>query len=143
MDFDDGMFGESQSASPATLIADPVQQAVGSPEGAPIDFQSAIDRFEGDRDFVMDIIGEFKSHLPERMKEIHNSLQAGDMSSLCRLAHNLKGVSLNINAGPIAQVTLDLEKVALHEDLAGASTLVSQLELEVARLEEFLSNTNH
>jgi hypothetical protein len=57
---------------------------------------------------------------------------------LCRLAHNIKGVALNICAGPIAQVALDLETTALREDLVAASTLVAQLELEATRLTEFL-----
>ena len=62
---------------------------------------------------------------------------------LCRLAHNLKGVSLNICADPLAQAALDLEKIALREDLVGASTLVAQLDLEATRLTEFLSTTDH
>ena len=114
-----------------------------SPDDPPIDIQSAVERLDGDRDFVLEIIGEFKNHLPERMTEIHTSLQAGDMNALCRHAHNLKGVALNISAGPVTQVVLDLESVAVREDLAGAAALVAQLDFEVARLVDFLTNTNH
>jgi PAS domain S-box-containing protein len=139
MDFDDGLFGDTDPASPGDQVAAPVPQAMIFQDLPPVDFESAYDRFDGDRDFVTTIIAEFKRHLPERLAEIHNSLRAGEINTLSRLAHNLKGVALNINADPIAQVALELEKVALHEDLAGAATLVAQLEREIARLEEFLT----
>jgi HPt (histidine-containing phosphotransfer) domain-containing protein len=140
LDFDDGMFGEeTSSASPAMKTVAPVQQTLVASDAPPVDIESAIERFDGDRSFIMNILNEFKEHLPERLKEIHNSLQAGDVNMLCRLAHNLKGVSLNICADPLAQAALDLETIALREDLAGASFRVAQLDLEATRLTEFLS----
>jgi PAS domain S-box-containing protein len=140
LDFDDGLFGEIPSDPPHAPIPVPVQSALISPDGPPIDIDSAADRFDGDRDFVMSIIHDFRRALPERMQEVHNSLSAGDVNSLCRLAHNLKGVALNINADRIAHVAQAIEKLALHENLTNAAALVAQLELEAARLEEFLSN---
>jgi len=143
MDFDDGLFGEAPSASPKTEVEASVKLEVISPDSPPIEIEVVIDRLDGDRDFVISIIGEFRNHLPARMQEIHDALQAGDVNSLCRQAHNLKGVALNINAGPVAQVALGLEKMALREDLTGVTALVAQLDQEVARLTEFLSNKNH
>ena len=111
-----------------------------SADSLPIDIESAIDRFDGDRDFVMSIIDEFRKDLPVKMKAIHDCLRAREVNSLARLAHNLKGVALNISVGPIAQVALDLEQMVLRDDLADAAARVAQLEQEVVRLEEFLSN---
>jgi len=142
MDFDDGMFGEEPSASPTAKVVVALRQAVGSPDDPPVDIQSAAERFDSDREFIIGILKEFTDHLPERLEEIQNALQAGDINSLCRLAHNIKGVALNISAGPIAQVALDLESTALREDLAAASTLVAQLELEASRLAEFVSQAD-
>jgi len=140
MDFDDDLFGESSSASPTTQKADSVvQPAFLAPTGPPLDIQTAVERFDDDQPFVLSIIGDFRAYLPDRLKEIHAVLQAGDVNTLSRLAHNLKGVALNISAGPIAQVALEIEKIALREDAAAASALVDQLDAEVARLEEFLS----
>jgi len=140
MDFDDDLFGESSSALPTTQKADSVvQPAFLAPTGPPLDIQTAVERFDDDQPFVLSIIGDFRAYLPDRLKEIHAVLQAGDVNTLSRLAHNLKGVALNISAGPIAQVALEIEKIALREDVAAASALVDQLDVEVARLEEFLS----
>ncbi len=143
MDFDDDLFGESVSDSTLTpKAASVVQPAVFTPDGPPLDLQSAVERFDDDRPFVLSIIRDFRAYLPARMKEIRAILQAGDVNSLSRLAHNLKGVALNVSAGPIAQVALEIEKTTAREDLAGAATLVTQLDQEVVRLEEFLSNLN-
>jgi CheY-like chemotaxis protein/HPt (histidine-containing phosphotransfer) domain-containing protein len=143
MDFDDGLFGEAPSTTPTPKVVAPLPQAVGSFDDLPVDIQSAAERFDSDRDFIIGILSEFTGHLPERLKEIQNALQSGDINALCRLAHNIKGVALNICAGPIAQVALALEAAALREDLVASSTLVAQLELEATRLTEFLSHADH
>jgi HPt (histidine-containing phosphotransfer) domain-containing protein len=90
----------------------------------------------------MSIINEFRETLPEKLQEIRQSLQARDSNTLCRQAHNLKGVSLNVCAAPLAEIALHLENAALRDELEFAEPLVTQLELESARLEEFLSNIN-
>src|SRR6185436_9574356 len=134
MDFDDDLFGETATASPTLEEADSVvQPAAVMPEGPPLDIEAAVERFDDDRPFVLGIIGDFRNYLPVRIKEIHAALQAKDANTLSRLAHNLKGIALNISAEPIAHVALELDKIALHEDLAGATALVAQLDAEVAR----------
>jgi PAS domain S-box-containing protein len=142
IDFDDGMFGEF--ASESTVDRTPLSERVApfSVDSLPVDLPSAIARFDDDREFVMGIIRDYRTQLPERLKEIHQFLHADDASSLCRIAHNLKGVSLNISAGPIAQAALNIEQSASRDDLKGAADHVTQLELEVARFQEFVSNMN-
>ena len=143
MDFDDGMFGEPVSELPLEETSVEEQpQAVKSNHTIPIDLPAAISRFDHDREFVLGIIRDYRAQLPDRLEEIRQHLQNGDINSLCRVAHNLKGVSWNINAERIAQAALAIEKSALHEDLRGAADLVPQLEAEVARFEEYMSKDN-
>ncbi|MEP6895659.1 MAG: response regulator, partial [Chloroflexota bacterium] len=140
MGFDDGLFGESPSDSPQSQVSASFQRSVIPADSLPVDIESTVERYEGDRSFVMAIIGEFQKQLPERMQEIHESQEAGQANVLSRLAHNLKGVSLNLGAGPIAQVALDLETITLRDDLVTADAIISQLDFEVARLEEYYQN---
>ena len=142
IDFGDGMFGEfaSQPAADRSPLSE--QRAVLSADTLPVDLPSAIARFDDDRDFVLSIILDFKNQLPDRLKEVRQYLHAGDASSLGRIAHNLKGVSLNISAAPIAQAALEIEQSASRDDLTGAADHVAQLEREVVRFEEFMSNMN-
>ncbi len=82
---------------------------------------------------------EFKDNLPDRMQELRSALQAEDMEKLGRHAHNLKGISLNFNAGPISALAAKLEACGKQKKSTDASMLVEQIEIEVLRLQEYLS----
>jgi CheY-like chemotaxis protein/HPt (histidine-containing phosphotransfer) domain-containing protein len=135
----EGLFGESGSTSSTTKEPASVPQTESPPTGLPINFDVALHRlFEGDRDFMRSMLLEFQEHLPERLDEIHAALDKGDASSLSRIAHNLKGISLNFSAEPIAALALKLEELGKREDLTDAAVLVSQLDVETKRLIEYL-----
>ncbi len=108
-------------------------------EQLPADLEAALFRFDGDRDFMKEMCLEFKDHLPDRVNEIRAALQADEAEKLGRFAHNLKGLSLNFNAAPVATLAAKLEVCGKQKNLADAPMLVAQIESEVTRLQEFLS----
>jgi HPt (histidine-containing phosphotransfer) domain-containing protein len=71
-------------------------------------------------------------------REELNRLQAGDINSLSRFAHNLKGLSMNFNANPLSSLAVKLEACGSQENLADVSALVEQIEKEAIRLQEYL-----
>ena len=117
MDLDDGLFGESP-APPAQKKQQPVQvnQSLASPDSLPVDFDTAMERFDNDREFLMQMFSQYKDQLPERLKEIRFAMQDQDANRLALLAHNLKGVSLNFSANPLAEITRQLEESCRRED---------------------------
>jgi PAS domain S-box-containing protein len=143
-DGDDGLFGEE--SSPVTR---PPQEELPAPlfidasDVQPVDFDAALRRFEGDRDFMAEMFGEYRSHLLERVLEIKNALQEGDANRLARLAHNLKGISLNFSANPLADIALHLEEICMRENLSLAPPLVSHLETEARRVDAFLASNGY
>ena len=141
VDMDDGLFGES--AAPALhkqKETTPVLQATFSTDTPPVDFEAALPRFNGDRAFMLEMCKEYKEHLPAHLEEIHAALQADDTNRLARLAHNLKGLSLNFSADTLAGKALNLEELCKREDLTDAPNLVAQLTTEAQRVEDYLSN---
>ncbi|MDQ3005410.1 MAG: response regulator, partial [Chloroflexota bacterium] len=141
VDLDDGLFGESApSAEFETKAEPPALETISFIGISPADFESALPHFDNDRDFMMEMFKEYKAHLGGRVDEIHSALQDRDTNRLARLAHNLKGVSLNFSADPLATIALQLEEICKREDLTHAPRLVAQLDVEARRLEEFLSN---
>ena len=141
VDMDDGLFGESTpSAETETKAEAPALQTLSFAGVSPANFESALPHFDNDRDFMMEMFKEYKAHLSERVDEIQSALQDGDTNRLARLAHNLKGVSLNFSADPLATISLHLEEICKREDLMHAPSLVAQLDVEARRLEDFLSN---
>jgi HPt (histidine-containing phosphotransfer) domain-containing protein len=117
----------------------PVSQADSSPEKLPADLEGALFRFDGDRAFMMEMCQEFKDHLPERVEELKSALQAGEIEKLGRYAHNLKGLSMNFNAGLLSSLAAKLEACGKEKKLADAPVLVEQIVVEVTRVQEFLS----
>ena len=110
---DDGLFGESgPSASHTTKKPAPVSTIFFNADALPVNLEAALHRFDGDREFMMKMFKEYTDHLPGSLKEIRSAVQAGDVNALARLAHNLKGVSLNFNVDPLADVVLKLEELA-------------------------------
>jgi HPt (histidine-containing phosphotransfer) domain-containing protein len=106
----------------------------------PIDFNGALHRFGDDRVFMMEMCKEFAAGLQDRLKEINLALAENDANKLGRLGHNLKGVSLNFNAEPLAEIAKKLEELGKREDLTEAPGLVRELEIAVHSFEEFLAN---
>jgi PAS domain S-box-containing protein len=159
MDMDDGLFGESappappekkepspaRASRPGASVDEtqgrlaPVLQTASTPNTSPVDFESALARFGGDRDFMMTMFKQYKEQLNERVNEIHLALNDRDANRLARLAHNLKGVSLNFSADRLADITLHLEEICKREDLTDAPRLVAQLEVEANRVQDYLS----
>jgi len=134
----DWVGGSEPAPSFETPDPDPVSQAKSTLERPPADLEGALFRFDGDRAFMMEMCSEFKDHLPHRIEEFKSALSNGDMNSLCRLAHNLKGVSLNFNAVPLSEIAAKLEICGKQENPTDAAALVEQIENEITRLTDYL-----
>jgi len=133
-----GLFGETTSTAQPAKEAVPTSPIVPSAEALPVNLEAALFRFGDDRAFMMEMFQEYRAHLGPRVEEIRAAWQDGDASRLGRLAHNLKGVSLNFNVDPLASAALKLEQLGGREDLTDAPVLIAQLDAEVGRLEKYL-----
>ena len=107
-------------------------------ERLPVDFEAALFRFGGDRDFLAEMCKKFAAGLPERLAEIRACLDANDAGKLGRLAHNLKGVALNFSADAVAEIAARLEEAGKREDLTDAPELVQGLDKAMRSLQEYL-----
>jgi len=135
-----GLFGES--APPASSLTEepaPVAQADSPADSLPANFELALPRFGEDREFMKQMFLEFMEGLPNRLREIRAALDENDPNRLGRLGHNLKGVTLNFNAAPLAAAALAIEQLAAREDLTDARSLIDRLDAEAARLADFWS----
>src|SRR5436189_2333750 len=119
MDMDDGLFGEDPSPiSHESKKVVPVFQVISTEGTLPVDFESALVHFDGDRDFMWELLKQYKEQLPGSMTEIRTAMRDGDSNRLARLAHTLKGLSLNFSADSLAKFALGLEEISKREDLA-------------------------
>ncbi|MBI5824830.1 MAG: PAS domain S-box protein [Chloroflexi bacterium] len=138
MDADEGLFGEEDNpASHPTERPAPEPQTFTPPE-IPVNLEAALLRFDGDREFMLELCKDFRDHLPARMEEIHSAYTDGDINRLARHVHTLKGVSLNFDATFLAELAAHLEQLCKHEDIAETQSLIEYLDTEASRVREYL-----
>lgn len=138
MDMDDGLFGEDEPASSSNHQPAPVIQEIYTPPELPVNLDAALNRFDGDREFLLEMCKDFRDHLPARMEEINTAYRDGDVNSLHRYAHTLKGISLNFDAAFLAELAGRLETLCKQEKIDDASFLIENIELELNRVRDFL-----
>jgi two-component system sensor histidine kinase/response regulator len=103
----------------------------------PIDLESALRRFEGDKEFFKEMIQEFSSYVPKQLEKLAEAIKTGEAKVVEREAHSLKGAAGNLGAKPMADLALRLEFLGRRGDFAGAKEMIGDLKAELKRLEEY------
>jgi PAS domain S-box-containing protein len=99
-----------------------------------LDFAAALDRVEGDRELLEELMGMFAAECSHDIAEIRKSLEARNMGLLERLAHTLKGASASLAAGRVADAAFALEKQARTGEVGDAEQLLETLLGEINSL---------
>lgn len=94
---------------------------------SPLDQPSVFSTMGSDPDMV-ELVQEFVRVLPDRVKSIEDAVNANDLESLRRLAHQLKGASGGYGFEVIGQAAASLEQSSK------AATSVSQVTAHVQDL---------
>ncbi len=90
----------------------------------------------GDNDeFLREIAGIFLEDTPLRIKELEESLAAGDVSKFTRAAHSIKGSSSNLGAVALRAAAEKLEHESRSKGLGGVAPLMAAVRGEFGRAE--------
>jgi two-component system sensor histidine kinase/response regulator len=123
-----------------TTCGEPGEPTCGEP-GEPIDLESALRRFDGNKEFFRELFEEFLDYAPKQLEKLAEAIEKGDAKVVEREAHTIKGAAGNLEAKAFAEMALGLEILGRTEDLANAKKLLSNLEAELRRLEEYFSQS--
>jgi PAS domain S-box-containing protein len=99
-----------------------------------IDRVSLLERVEGDRELLTEMIHLFQEDAPKLLTAMRDALQGGDMAVLERSAHSLKGAASNLSAKATAAAALQLENDAKSKDAESAKKSLAEAERAVERL---------
>ena len=132
-----------------TGASDPQETMVGRGESGvgqstphlPIDLKAALDRFDGDQEFLRDMLLEFLDSASGQLKTLEKAAARGDAGLIEREAHSIKGAAGNLGAAAIADVSLKLELLGRKADLSAADQVVARLRTEFKSLEEYVHQT--
>jgi len=109
-----------------------------------LDVNSALQRISGNQKLYVDILNKFKENYTNFNHEIESLISSGDILTLARQLHSLKGVAGNIGANDIQYLAQVLEtKLNSGEDILGLEEKNVLLNKLKAALEEIASLEIH
>ena len=104
----------------------------------PLDIESALPRFDNDRDFFNEMGKEFRTQLPKYIADIKNAYKKTDAEALRRAAHHLKGTAATFSAKNLAELTQKLESESEQGNLANVERLIASIEREAEIVADYL-----
>ncbi len=115
------------------------EQAPGN-DTPPLDYNTAIEEFGGDEEFLLQVIGEFLTKVLEQIKIIRKALKDNDTEAIMREAHAIKGGAGNLLAEDLLSVASQLEQAAIAGTLQTGPVMLERLETEIARISGFVES---
>ena len=104
---------------------------------APMEYERALEEFEGDEEFLMEVLEGFIENVKSQIKIIRQAISDGDAEIVRREGHSIKGGAGNLTAGKLADIAFELEKIGRSGALKEGSDVLKKLEQEFFRLEHF------
>ena len=117
--------------SHSTVAEDPLQEVLHR--------QALLDRVEGDRALLAEMVALFFEESPRQLAELQDSLANGNAPAAERAAHKLKGAVGNFAAPAAAAAAEKAEHLARAGDLDRARAAASTLDKELERLRPVLT----
>jgi two-component system sensor histidine kinase/response regulator len=93
---------------------------------------------EGEPDVVNELIELFLDDVPLQLVALREAVEGGNADSVKRVAHTLKGSSVNMGAIRLAKVCEQLQEMVAAEELKMAPSLLDELEAEFHRVRALL-----
>ena len=105
----------------------------------PMDFARSIEEFEGDEEFLMEVLEGFIGDVTSQIKLISQAISNGDAEVVRKEAHSIKGGAANLTADEFSAIAFELEKVGKSGMLEGGMDVLEKLEREFFRLKHFVA----
>ncbi|SMP76903.1 PAS domain S-box-containing protein [Desulfonatronum zhilinae] len=106
------------SVQPKTTLPNTTQPETADPGGEPMDYQRAVEEFEGDAELLEEVLQGFLDNVARQIPVMEEALVSGDHGSLVEQAHAIKGGAANLLAKELAGAARDMERIGRREELA-------------------------
>ena len=109
-----------------------------NPQLTPMDFDRAVEEFEGDEASVIEVMEVFIKKALTQVVTIQQALQKGDAQIVMREAHAIKGGAANMTADALADMSFKLEKIGKSGSVKGGLEVLENIEKEICRLKNYV-----
>lgn len=107
---------------------------------SPIDFESALERCAGDKEFLYEMLLEFVELLSQQLEDLKKAIEQENLQALTHIAHSIKGASANLGAFIISDLAYKLEQCGRNATLADAQAYLDELLRHVEEFNEYVKN---
>jgi CheY-like chemotaxis protein len=125
---------EPAAAIPAVVAADADAARAVDPRA----LAELLDTIGGDEAFLGEVVDTFLLDAREQVTAMRGALATGDLVTMGRAAHTLKGNSLDVGATRLSAITLALEEQARAGDTTGAAERIEAADAALARVADDL-----
>ena len=109
---------------------------------APMEYEMALEEFEGDEAFLMEVLEGFIENVRSQIGIIRRAISDGDAETVRKEAHSIKGGAANLTANVLSGIAFELERIGTSGVLEGSMECLERLENEFHRLERFGAKHN-
>jgi CheY-like chemotaxis protein/HPt (histidine-containing phosphotransfer) domain-containing protein len=104
------------------------------PGDEPMDYQRAVDEFEGDVELLDEVVRGFLENLRRQISVMEEALAVGDAQILAEQAHAVKGGAASLLAEDLARAARELEVMGRSGELADGGPALERLREAYCRL---------
>ena len=122
------------------LTAEPDAPGTAKDHAPLMDKDMLLKAFDGDREFLTDVVKVFLSDYPNLLENIRLASAENNSDALMRAAHSLKGMLKNFQADSAAEVAFELEQKGKQADFDGVTEAIEKLAGQVVELDRALQN---
>jgi signal transduction histidine kinase/CheY-like chemotaxis protein/HPt (histidine-containing phosphotransfer) domain-containing protein len=110
--------------------------------GLAVDVEAYVKRMGGNREIAEAIIKGFIEHIPVQIRNIEEAIKTGDIETVDREAHSMKGGASNVFANDLMQAAKELEMHAKTGSLENAVELLDKIRSEFERILKYEGGFN-
>ena len=101
---------------------------------AVVDWDTALECVDGDRELLNDLARLFVEQIPAQVAKMHRVIDEGDGSALSLCAHSVRGSAATLGAVVVCGTALALERLGEDGTLGEAAALMPLIEAQLTEL---------
>jgi len=105
----------------------------------PVDLAVAMGAVDDDKELLIELVSALLDDYPRQLAELREAISNGNAYQTQQAAHSLKGAVANFGAKAAYTLAYTLETMGREARLDHASTVLQQLEREMARVSTFFA----
>jgi signal transduction histidine kinase/CheY-like chemotaxis protein len=128
---------EPEMPAGTTVPQEQEQVLVHANGDVPMNYAYALDQYEGDKDFLVEILIEFLEKTGSQINDMRQAVSDGNPEVVRREAHSIKGGAAILTAQDLSDAGYELQKIGESGSLEGSAGAIDRLEQEFHRLEAY------